>query len=112
MSSQETNEGPVQWDPVECKNYIVEVVGNQERFPEREAYQPGCQALQIRLHQRYGEDYAKSCSKVLRAFLEDPETGTPQEQAIWHGWRRAHSARVGLHNHLAKAVAVTVTAPR
>ncbi|KAL8732473.1 MAG: hypothetical protein Q9166_002686 [cf. Caloplaca sp. 2 TL-2023] len=95
MNIQQTNPvGPVQWDPNECRRYIVEVLGNQERFPERKAYHPGSSALQQRLHQRYGEDYAKSCSKALRNFLEDLETGTSDEQAIWQAWRLAHSTRV------------------
>lgn len=95
MNPQPTDAGlPIQWDPVECRTYIVTVVGNQERFPEHNPYHPGAITLQNRLHQRYGEDYAKSCSKLLRGFLEDLETGTPEERLIWHEWRLAHGARV------------------
>ncbi|KAI4238252.1 MAG: hypothetical protein L6R40_005792 [Gallowayella cf. fulva] len=83
MSSQHDNGSPLQWDPIECKAYIVEVVGNTERYPQREDYEVGSLTLQNRLHRRYGEDYAKSCSKVLRDFLEDLETGTREEQEIW-----------------------------
>lgn len=95
MNPQPTDGGlPIQWDPVECSTYIVLVVGNQERFPECNPYHPGAMMLQTRLHHRYGEDYAKSCSKLLRAFLEDLETGTPEERSIWHDWRLAHQAKV------------------
>ncbi|CAO1601369.1 hypothetical protein XANCAGTX0491_005034 [Xanthoria calcicola] len=95
MNPQPTDAGPpIQWDPVECSTYIVTVVGNQERFPECNPYHPGAMMLQTRLHHRYGEDYAKSCSKLLRAFLEDLETGTPEERSIWHQWRLAHQAKV------------------
>ena len=95
MCTQQTDAGlPVRWDPTECRTYIVEVVGKQERFPERQLYHTGSITLQSRLHHRYGADYAKSCSKLLRDFLEDVETGTPEEQSIWHEWRMAHGVRV------------------
>lgn len=99
MSSQHDNGSPLQWDPIECKAYIVEVVGNTERYPQREDYEVGSLTLQNRLHRRYGEDYAKSCSKVLRDFLEDLETGTREEQEIWREWRIAHGARVVRLHH-------------
>ena len=95
MNPQSTDaDVPIPWDPVECRTYIVTVIGNQERFPERYSYHDGSIKLQNRLHHRYGEDYAKSCSKLLRAFLEDLETGTPEERSIWHEWRLAHDAKV------------------
>lgn len=73
------------WDPFECKQFIIDVVGNQERFPEREPYYPGFIAVLERLIKRYGEDYSKSSARVLRNFLENPNEGTAEERALWCG---------------------------
>lgn len=91
-------EAPEQFDPVECKHYIVEVIGNQERFPEREPYQTGLLAAGSRLLERYGEDWGSSFCRIFREFLEDPDEGTMEERAIWSDWRREHAAKVvGVH---------------
>ncbi|KAL9602526.1 MAG: hypothetical protein Q9219_001821 [cf. Caloplaca sp. 3 TL-2023] len=82
------------WDPNECRRYLVDVVGNQERFPERNPYPAGATAILERLKYRYGEDYFKSSSRVLRNYLENPDEGTLEEQTIWRGWRNGQAQRV------------------
>lgn len=89
-----STEQNIPWDPIECHQFIVEVVGNQERFPEQYPYATGRIALLQRLLERYGEDYFRSCSCVLRNFLENPNQGTLEERALWHGWRSAQADRV------------------
>ena len=84
----------VPWDPAECNQYIVQIIGNEERFPEREPYTPGFMEILVRLMERYGEDYYKSFAHVLRDHLEDPDKGSPDEQAIWNSWRIIHANRV------------------
>ncbi|KAI4116916.1 MAG: hypothetical protein LQ345_002750 [Seirophora villosa] len=86
--------GPDSWDPLECERYIVEEVGNTERFPAYNPYNPGFVTLLHRLKERYGEDYIKSAARVLRDFLEDLEGGSPEEQALWHEWRMTQAERV------------------
>ena len=82
------------WDPFGCKRFIVNVVGNEERFPEQEPYRPGAIVLLQRLIDRYSADYSKSCACVLRDFLEDLDEGTLEEKTLWHEWRLAHADRV------------------
>ncbi|KAL9022440.1 MAG: hypothetical protein Q9185_000347 [Variospora sp. 1 TL-2023] len=86
--------GPDPWDPLECKRYIVEELGNAEQFPARNPYSPCFITLLKRLDERYGEDYITSAARVLRNFLEDPEEGSPEEQALWQKWRVAQADRV------------------
>lgn len=81
------------WDPVQCHQYIVDIIGNQERFPERYPYDAGCYALLQRLGERYGEELLRSSSRVLRNFLENPNQGTPEEQVLWREWRSAQAER-------------------
>ncbi|KAL8725315.1 MAG: hypothetical protein Q9181_006460 [Wetmoreana brouardii] len=78
---------PSPWDPMVCKHYIAEVIGNQERFPERELYDPGFMTILERLQDRYGADHFKSICHVFRNYLENPDEGTNEEQALWHQWR-------------------------
>ncbi|KAL8647633.1 MAG: hypothetical protein Q9210_005443 [Variospora velana] len=66
---------PDPWDPLECKR-------------------SGFITLLQRLDERYGENYITSAARVLRNFLEDPEEGSPKEQALWHKWRVAQADRV------------------
>ncbi|KAI4145181.1 MAG: hypothetical protein LQ341_002454 [Variospora aurantia] len=86
--------GPDPWDPLECKRYIVEELGNAEQFPAQNPYSPGFITFLQRLEERYGEDYITSAARVLRNFLEDPGEGSPEEQALWHKWRVAQADRV------------------
>lgn len=83
----------IPWDPVECHQFIVDVVGNQERFPEKYPYGTGRYALLQRLGERYGEELLRSSSRVLRNFLENPNQGTREEQVLWHEWRSAQAER-------------------
>lgn len=91
---QDPPDRPIPWDPSECRKYLVNVVGDQERLPQKVPYEGGSTALLERLGQRYGEDYLKSSSQVLRQFLEDPSQGSPEERAIWSGWRVSQAAKV------------------
>ena len=82
------------WDPSHCREYIIQVIGNTEHFPRTHAYSPGFMEVLLRLMERYGEDYYKSCAHVLRAFLEDFAIGTSPEKDLWSPWRLDHSNRV------------------
>lgn len=94
VSEQVSVWGPEPWDPLECKRYIVEVIGNSEQFPALNPYHPGATTILDRLINRYGDDYSKSCAKLLRNFLEDLEDGSPEEQKLWRDWRLAQADRV------------------
>ncbi|KAL8833546.1 MAG: hypothetical protein Q9170_004201 [Blastenia crenularia] len=95
-----TAEQPCRWDPVGCKQYIVDVIGNQERFPEGVPYSSGTITVLERLINRYGEEYCSSSARVFRNFLEDLNEGTSEEQALWHGWRLTQADKVvGLNTH-------------
>ncbi|KAL8930975.1 MAG: hypothetical protein Q9208_000076 [Pyrenodesmia sp. 3 TL-2023] len=86
--------GPDPWDPVECKRYIVEEIGNKEQFPARHPYQPGATIVLERLIELYGENFFNSSKRVLRNWLEDLEGGSPEERALWYDWRKAQADRV------------------
>lgn len=86
--------GPDPWDPVECKRYIVEEIGNRGQFPARNPFLPGSMKVLERLMERYGEDYYSSLTRVLRDFLENQEEGSLEEQALWQDWRLAQADRV------------------
>ncbi|KAL9576388.1 MAG: hypothetical protein Q9212_007140 [Teloschistes hypoglaucus] len=87
---------PIPWDPSECLNYLVNVIGAQERLPQRVPFKGGSTGLLERLGERYGEDYLKSSCRVLRQFLEDPTRGSTEERAIWREWREAQAAKVSM----------------
>ncbi|KAL8775930.1 MAG: hypothetical protein Q9194_003496 [Teloschistes cf. exilis] len=91
---QNPSENPIPWDPSECLEYLVNVVGAQERLPQRVPFKWGSTGLVKRLGDRYGEDYLKSSCRVLRQFLENPTQGSTEERAIWHEWREGQAAKV------------------
>lgn len=93
-AEQHTPWGPDPWDPVECKRYIVEEIGNKEQFPARHPYQPGATIVLERLIELYGENFFNSSKRVLRNWLEDLEGGSPDERALWYDWRKAQADRV------------------
>lgn len=91
---QTPSENPIPWDPSECLEYLVNVIGAQERLPQRVPFKGGSTGLVERLGDRYGEDYLKSSCRVLRQFLENPTQGSTEERATWHEWREGQAAKV------------------
>lgn len=77
----------VSWNTDDAYEYIVQVLGHQEKIPQRYDYTLGTEEMLRRLRARYGPEHGMRCVGLLRWHLGLAEDNEVVDETIWRNWR-------------------------
>ena len=77
----------VSWNTDDAYEYIVLVLGHQDKIPQRYDYTLGTEEMLRRLRARYGPEHGMRCVGLLRWHLGLSEDNEVVDETIWRNWR-------------------------
>lgn len=77
----------VSWNTDDAYEYIVLVLGHQDKIPQRYDYTLGTEEMLRRLRARYGVEHGMKCVGLLRWHLGLEEDNEVVDETIWRNWR-------------------------
>ena len=86
-SQQRATSSIVSWNTDDAYEYIVKVLGEAEKIPQRYDYTLGTAEVLKRLTARYGAEHGMRCVGLLRWHLGLAEDNEVFDERIWRNWR-------------------------
>ena len=87
LSQQRASSSIVSWNTDDAYEYIVKVLGEAEKIPQRYNYTLGIEEILKRLTARYGSEHGMRCVGLLGWHLRLAEDNEVSDERIWRNWR-------------------------